>query len=1541
MFSGNVGGGPFGGAITVGTGVFQGNITSTQFTGNVLGVGAVEDSTQLVGGALGISGTLKGNMDGVTFDSNRALGLNSLGGAVGVVAIDGNITGSTFINNRAGNGGALVSVSGMTGTVSTTIFDGNQADRSGGAVYSTSGTMSFTNPSFTNNRAGENGGAVFTQSTLNLTVTAGGTGTFSGNTDASGANSVFVNGGGAVNVSVAANGVLDMQDPLRGTAASGKSIAVTKTGAGTWRLGGASVFTASGGSTAFNHSDGELYLLHPTGATRAAFSPQTRAVTAAGAIHLSGTGSSFTTASGTRLRIGGGNAITITSTPADYQNDTAQGTIALNSGKMDFDLGNATPTNAAYTANPMLFLKAGTLAINDTIVVNLTSMPGGGGPFLLVKKQAGGSNFALGSTVSSALTYKGQALTSSRYTDALKVAIPDGDTILLTPGLFNANIEWTSVASRTWNVVDELWLLRDDAARPAAPFIAGDAVYFTGTGQGAVRLDEEMAASSLNIIGGKYSFSGEALVSANSVANLNGSTSSPVNLTRKATISGNGTVATFANMVDFAGGMTIGAGAAAVVRMAQGGQFAARMAVAANGRLELDTGPAVRAGRTYDGAVTGTGTVEKTGTGLLAMTGSLNSFTGTFKQTAGDVALASNLGGSYSQTTGLLTTAPNLRIGKNGAFNGTVSPGGDRTVSNLAIGGTAALSGATLNLDFTRATTDTITVNDAVTLAGTTNIKIILGEWVPGTYTVLTSSGISGDRLFNTGATYTNTRRTSMAEVVDNRNIVVTLGNGENRNLYWTGADTDINNAGKWHCAAENWETTDGDAAITQFLDGDSVYFVNSTATVDVCKPGSVFVTAMEVREGSKVAFTTGTGSKLYATTRDNVAQHATDPIDVTRKLLVTGAGTEARFEVGVDFAGGIEVADQALAVFADEVVSGQGVTVGDRARAVLADGGDMADAVDVRFAASGGVFAVERDEDYVWKHALSGAGTLANEGQGTLWFNDSFAWTDGTLQTQHNETAVTTAAVGVYQGGIGLGFADDGTPATIEMKKVNIGKNTRLTFNVLYNQGDVPMTTPLLKATEVTLAGRLRAEITDLDDIQSNNLAHTKTSTVIEAGTLTVDGATLSGHRALYSYEFLRNTANPNFLDLVISGREDTTPQLLARSDNSHSLAGALQAGSPGLGGELEAHWHAIINAADENEMNSLFREINGTQLVGSTNLVSLSAARLPNWLKKNPLGHTSILDALNGYDETAAGVASEAAYASPGNAAGGYPWRFIASGLGETTRLHGTDGEPGYRITAWGGALSVDRMLHDAQPGNGWRMGAAIQFDHSRMRWSQFGGKANANTVSGSLYARAESGRWFASAMVDYDSSRVKTHRNLPTSGLSASSEYTSPWYGGGLYAGYVADLFAQWEIIPQASLQYTRVTVPEVHEHGAGTLSQRMEKTHQNSVTVGANVEVSRLFRCGERDSLAAWRPWLSLGVSGETKDNVSRVKTGFIGEAAVPHFTSTSPDVGRIGFEAGAGIRAALNHRTQLNVEYAGDFRSHRVTHSGTFSVEFRF
>ena len=219
-------------------GTYGGAVYSSASVGGTVNVAAsdvvFEGNTATSGGAvyLGGSGTSDIAFTDAVFKENQANTGN--GGAI-YSGISGSsnlaIADSSFEGNSAGYGGAVFN-NGQLTTSGNVVFSGNGATY-GGAVYNyftstTDGSLVFNGGArFTGNTASGLGGAIYNTRSITLNPGAGQEIVFSGNTDSTGSNAIFMGDGSSLDIT--GDGKVVFNDALSSQSATP---ALKKTGSG-------------------------------------------------------------------------------------------------------------------------------------------------------------------------------------------------------------------------------------------------------------------------------------------------------------------------------------------------------------------------------------------------------------------------------------------------------------------------------------------------------------------------------------------------------------------------------------------------------------------------------------------------------------------------------------------------------------------------------------------------------------------------------------------------------------------------------------------------------------------------------------------------------------------------------------------------------------------------------------------------------------------------------------------------------------------------------------------------------------------------------------------------------------------------------------------------------------------------------------------------------------------------------------------------------------------------------------------------------------
>jgi autotransporter passenger strand-loop-strand repeat protein len=160
---------------------------------------------------------------------------------------------------------------------------------------------------------------------------------------------------------------------------------------------------------------------------------------------------------------------------------------------------------------------------------------------------------------------------------------------------------------------------------------------------------------------------------------------------------------------------------------------------------------------TFDGSLTGNGTVLQQGVGTTVMTGDSHAFAGTTTVTSGTL-MVGDIGNSSASLGGnvAVTPAGTLRghgsIGGNVANNGVLMPGG--TIGTLTIGGNYTQStNGTLTIEVSPTSGSQLKVQGAAALGGALQLLFDPGTYSARSYAILTANTISGSFARLSGAT--------------------------------------------------------------------------------------------------------------------------------------------------------------------------------------------------------------------------------------------------------------------------------------------------------------------------------------------------------------------------------------------------------------------------------------------------------------------------------------------------------------------------------------------------------------------------------------------------------------------------------------------------------------------------------------------------------------------------------------------------------------------------------------------------------------------
>ncbi len=405
--------------------------------------------------------------------------------------------------------------------------------------------------------------------------------------------------------------------------------------------------------------------------------------------------------------------------------------------------------------------------------------------------------------------------------------------------------------------------------------------------------------------------------------------------------------------------LTVNAGGTFVLRISEavGGLSGAGLITRdlPSGQANLTFG-ALNVAETFSGVIqngSASLNVTKAGTGVQTFTGE-NTYTGATAVTAGTLlvnAPGSLAAGSAVSVSAAATLGGNGTVGGNVtvAANGCLAAGGVNAIDTLTLGGNLTLNGSTLYCDLsaTGGTCDLLAVAGALTLNGVNTVALAFpaGTAEAGTYTLITFASRAGAGSF----TLLDSNPNASLAWVDNSLVLTVTGDGASGGLTWNGSLTS-----QWDGGLLNWKLG---AAPASFTAGDAVLFDDTAYSFTLSSAGAVAPSAV--------------------TFNNSIAYTVLASLD--------GTGPLAKFGSGAATVNSMPTYNPASLT-----VSAGTLTLGYSTRL---NSGDYSGSI----ALNGGTLTHGSTASQILSGPISGIGTLAKNGSGTLVLTGANSHSGGT----------------------------------------------------------------------------------------------------------------------------------------------------------------------------------------------------------------------------------------------------------------------------------------------------------------------------------------------------------------------------------------------------------------------------------------------------------------------------------------------------------------------------------------------------------------
>ncbi|MBB3237327.1 autotransporter-associated beta strand repeat-containing protein [Phyllobacterium endophyticum] len=955
-------------------------------------------------------------------------------------------------------------------------------------------------------------------------LTKTGTGTWILNNPSSTYTGITTINGGVLGVDKLSNGGLASSVGASSAAASnlviGNGSTLRYTGAGdtTNRL-----FTLSAGTTFVESSGTGAVVFTDTGPVTLAGLNQARTIA------LGGTNTGNNTLAGSI-----GNAGTGVTTLAKNDsgtwvltgNNTFTGNTVINNGNLM--VGNGGTSGNAGAGNVIVNSPTSTLSFNRSDSFNFTGTLSGPGSIAQVGTgttvlTAAGNAIGATSISAGTLQVNGDLTTST-------IAINGAGTLTVNgtvQGPAAATSTITGDAGSSTIIVHAGGTLRangdlgagNDVVNVGGTLNTGAATLNLGAGNDTLALNDTavFGGTGVNAGTGGETGAGDTLQVINNAARTldGGYVSGFENLNKQGTAT-----LTLTGNHSYSGGTTISAGTLQVGNGVVAGGLTTPT-VANNGTLAFN----LNSDYAFAGVISGTGSVNKLGSGTTRLTGA-NTYSGATNVTTGTLFVDGNQSGASGPTnvsaTGTLGGTGIIGGSVTIADGGTLSPGDlGNAPGTLTINGNLALGNSNLNINFGQANVpggpfnDLINVGGNLSLDGTLNVSQTPGgTFGPGVYRVFTYGGTLADN----GLDVTDPDYFVQTSVANQVNLVNSAGLELS---YWDGdAGPHSNGAvnggnGTWRAAGDqNWTDSSGIFA-APFANGSFAIFQGTAGTVTVYDAGgSVAALGMQFASNGYVVNGDGialvddsTQAGLQSVIRVGDGTSASAGYVATISSDLSGATQLVKTDLGTLVLSGSNTYTSGTAVNGGIVDISADANLGAAAGTLSLDSGTLRNTAavvsnrTVTIASAGGTFNTL--DSLMLNGTIGGSGSLTKTGAGTLALTGSNTYQGGTVINGGVLSVSNNANLGDAAGGITLNGGTLNSTASFNSAR-----------SVLLNAGGGTLDTDNL--TTLTLAGSISgtgALIKDGDGTLTLTNTNTYTGgTTIAAGTLRLGNAGAGG---------------------------------------------------------------------------------------------------------------------------------------------------------------------------------------------------------------------------------------------------------------------------------------------------------------------------------------------------------------------------------------------------------------------------------------------
>jgi fibronectin-binding autotransporter adhesin len=278
-------------------------------------------------------------------------------------------------------------------------------------------------------------------------------------------------------------------------------------------------------------------------------------------------------------------------------------------------------------------------------------------------------------------------------------------------------------------------------------------------------------------------------------------------------------------------------------------------------------------------------------------------------------------------------------------------------------------------------------------------------------------------------------------------------------------------------------------------------------------------------------------------------------------------------------------------------------------------------------------------------------------------------------------------------------------------------------------------------------------------------------------------------------------------------------------------------------------------------------------------------------------------------------------------------------AKAFGTYTKQDKRKGIEGYRADVMGGALGVDFVANEKAT-----FGISTGYAYNKIKPKKASlGNTEADSIQGSLYYSYNNEVDYLGAKAVYFDligsfaySMYEGKRNVAVGGINrqAKAEYDGQQYTVYGEAGYhipAGDI----DLIPLASLQYTRSHFKGYTEKGADSMNLKVNKQNYDLLEMGLGLKIASIIRNEDFDIIPSVRgKWLYdfIADKAETTSRFTGGGASFKTQGAKPPKSS---------FDIGTTLTFLGKNNVQIDLDYDLNVKNKYQSHSGAVTFKYRF